>query len=151
MLDFVREEQMQKQKEIERGKILAKAIIRRKNGQYEAVVVYAGSEPRTFFFAYKIRTPRSPRKSWKRTGFSPRTFNQYKQDTFESWLAAHAIGSEIVSTKIYHARKLKELIGKRDLDFYGPRQELEPWQTQKLRAKEATKLRGAHTFQGWPR
>lgn len=146
-------EHMEKAIEIQKGRILAKAILRRRNGDYEAVVVYAGSMPTQFFFTYKLRSPRSSRKSWKSAGSFPRTFTQFKQDTFEGWLAAHAIGSEIVSTKVYYARKLKELINKRDLDFYGPRQELEPWQTKNLRAKEATKLRGAggRAFQGWPR
>lgn len=140
-------EAMQKAIEIQKGRILAKAIIRRANGQYEAVVVYAGSMPNNFFFTYKLRSRRSPRKTWKSTGSLIRNHAV----SFQERIAQYAITSTILSVKVYHARKLRELIEKRDLDFYGPRQELEPWQTQKLRAKEASKLRGGYIHAGWPK
>jgi len=141
-------EAMQKAIEIQKGRILAKAIIRRANGQYEAVVMFAGSVPNNFFFTFKLRSARSPRKTWKSTGSFPRV----QAKTFDGWLAAHAVTSTIISVKVYHSRKLKELMAKPDLAFYGPRQTLELWQTKNLRAKEATKLRGAYPHGGgWPR
>lgn len=145
-------EAMERSMEIPKGRILAKAIIRRKNGEVEAVVVYAGSKPTDFFWTYRLRSPRSPHKTWKSTGFYLRVLNAYRQDTFESWLAAHALGAEIVSVKVYHARKLAELMKKPDREFYGPRQELEAWQVQKIEAKMKTKFRGVMpVFHGAPR
>jgi hypothetical protein len=139
-------EAMQKAIEIQKGRIVAKAIVRRSNGQYEAVVVFAGSLPYDFFFTYKIRSPRSPRKAWKSTGSLIRNHAA----SFEERVAQYAITSTIVSVKIYHARKLKELMRKSDLDFYGLRQEPEPWQVRNTRAKMATKFRGGMpTFSGW--
>lgn len=137
-------EAMQKAIEIQKGRIVAKAIIRRSNGQHEAVVVYAGSMPNNFFFTYKVRSPRSPRKTWKSTGALIRNH----AGSFQERLAQYAVTSTIVSVKIYNARKLKELMSKGDLEFYGPRQELEPWQVEKTRAKMATKFRGGLAFVG---
>ena len=135
------EEAMQKAIEIQKGRILAKAIIRRANGNYEAVIVYAGSLPNNFFFSYRLRSPRSPRKSWKRIGTAIRNHAV----SFQAYVAQYAITSTVVSVKVYYAKKLRELMEKKDLDFYGPRRELQPWETQRLRAKEAGKLRGGYS------
>jgi hypothetical protein len=132
-----------KRQEIQKGRMLAKAIIRRPNGTCEALVVYEGSMPNDFYFSYRLRSPRSPRRTWK---YLAALIRYGAAKDFPTRVAQHAIGSTIVSVKIYHAKKLAELMTKSDLAFYGPRQELQPWQVERLRAKESSKLHGARAY-----
>lgn len=136
--DEDRAEEERTMSEIQKGRILAKAIIRRANGQHEAIVVYEGSCPTDFFWTYRLRSRRAARKTWTKTGALIRV----AEVDFETRVKNYALTSTVVFIKVYHARRLKTLLDMPDEAFYGPRREVQPWEVEKLNRKFRSHMRG---------
>jgi hypothetical protein len=103
----------QNQKAVVGSEILAKAVTRLRNGRYEMIVVFALSTRQEFYWTFRARSPRSPRRSWKFTGYSARDLSQFHHD-FGSFVShrANLYGAEILSTRMPQCRRLAGLIKK---------------------------------------
>lgn len=51
---------------IEKGRMLAKAVIKKEDGSATVVAVYETATYNKFYFIYELRRTRSPRRLWKR-------------------------------------------------------------------------------------
>ena len=107
------ETQRNNQKHVTGSQIVAKAMVRRNNGQYDMIVVFAASTRLEFFWIFKTRSPRSPRRSWKFEGTAYRD-NPLRYHDFASfvqhWAAFH--GAEVLYTRMPHKRQLSGLMRK---------------------------------------
>lgn len=56
----------QQKAEIEKGRMMAKAVIKKADGSATVVAVYEASIYHKFYFIYELRRARSPRRLWKR-------------------------------------------------------------------------------------
>lgn len=75
---ILKAQQLEKQrKTIQSSRLLAQAKTLRKDGQIHVVAVYEMSDSNFFFFTYTARTLRSPRRTWKLTGYN--TVNDGRQ------------------------------------------------------------------------
>jgi hypothetical protein len=90
--------------------ILAKAVTRLHNGRFELIVVFAHSTRLEFFWRFQARSPRSPRRSWKLAGYSPRDLPYHYYD-FSSYVAhqAQLHGSQVLSVRMPQRRRLAAL------------------------------------------
>jgi len=100
----------QNQKVVTGSDILAKAVTRLRNGRYEMIVVFALSTRQEFYFTFQVKSPRSPRRSWKFTGYSARDLSPYHHD-FGSFVShrANLYGAEILSLRMPQKRRLTAL------------------------------------------
>lgn len=95
------------------SQIVAKALCQRSNGTYEMIVVFAASTRIEFFWTFTVRSPRSPRRTWKFTGYFNRDLNQHYHD-FGSFVSQHALlhHAEILSIRMPQKRLLTSLLRK---------------------------------------
>jgi len=103
----------QNQKAVVGSDILAKAVTRLRNGTHEMIVVFALSTRQEFYWTFRVKSPRSPRRSWRFTGYSARDLSQYHHD-FVSFVThrANLYDAEILSTRLPQRRRLAGLIKK---------------------------------------
>ncbi|HAR46105.1 MAG TPA: hypothetical protein DCS05_08025 [Nitrospiraceae bacterium] len=146
----------EKKNEIVRSPILAKAILKRENGNCEALVVFAGSTRYEFYWTFRLRSPRSPRRSWKPTNCQMRpTTNIVARPDFQEHVANQALLSkaEVISLRIPHAKRLKALMTMGDIEFdrmiAGPMKEVQPWEQDMVRRKIQSQMRGRTSQPAW--
>jgi len=146
----------EKKQEILRSPILAKAILKRANGQFDAIVVFAGSTRYEFYWTFRLRSPRSPRRSWKLVGSAMRpTTNIQTRPDFREHTAKQALlcQAEVISLRMPHVKRLKVLMTMNDLEFdkmlTGPQREVSEWEVRRLNQKFRSHLRGGPVFPGW--
>ena len=148
----------EKKQEIMRSKILAKAILRRENGMLDALVVFAASTRYEFYWTFRLRSMRSPRRAWKLIGCQMRPvanvcacpdFREYADNRA---LLSHA---EVVSMRMPHGKRLNALmtIGDHAFDqmISGPQREVQPCEVRKQNENFRRHLRGSAlpAFSGW--
>jgi hypothetical protein len=146
----------EKKAEIVRSPILAKAVLKRANGQFEAIVVFAGSTRYEFFWTFRLRSPRSPRRTWKLVGnWIRQTANVGTRPDFRVYAINQALlhQAEIISLRMPHVKRLKALMTMNDMDFdkmiAGPQKEVSEWEVRKLNQKFRSHLHGGAVFPGW--
>jgi len=142
--------------EIQRSPILAKAVLRRPNGLLDAIVVFAASTRYEFYWKFRLRSPRAPRRAWRLIGAQMRpTTNVGTRPDFREYADNQALlaGAEVISLRTPGAKRLQTLMTMNDLAFdrmtAGPQRDVQPWEADKLNRKFRSHLRGGAAFTGW--
>jgi len=108
-------ENLEKNKQaVIKSPIVAKAAIRLEDGSIQLIVIYDLSPRFEFHWIYKVKSARSPRKTWNKAGsrpfFYPRE-NQYYYKTFREFVAYYANfkKAKVLSVKVFKKRRLAAL------------------------------------------
>lgn len=94
-----------------RSPIVAKAVIKR-NGRFEIIAVFQESTRQEFYWVFRAKAARSPRRAWKVQCMDCRDFNPSFYSDFSSYVHHYARlhQGEVVFERTYAVRRLAALL-----------------------------------------
>jgi len=135
--------------------ILAKAVLRKPNGELTAIVVFARSPRHEFYWAFRIKSTRSSRRTWKFAGYFGREKEEHTQN-FNLFVAHYALvnSAEVISLKKMKAKVLQTITFHADQESlhtdWSAILPLPPEAFKYVRQRTATKLRaGSAGLANW--
>jgi hypothetical protein len=104
----------QNKQEVLKSPIVAKAVIKR-NDHFEIIVVFEKSTRHEFYWIFRVKSPRSARRSWKFSNYYARDFNSSASapysdfGSFVGYYASRNAG-QVISERMHYARRLAMLL-----------------------------------------